>query len=102
MIEYINEHLHMRISGRELYRLGALSHSQFCARFRSTFGTSVSAYIRLQRLRRAMRLLQSTPLTVTQIASQTGFASSSFFSTAFRRHAGLSPARYRKMALGRR
>lgn len=100
VVEYINEHLHTRISGRELYRLGALSHSQFCSRFRATFGMSVSTYIRMQRLRRAMRLLQSTPLTVTQIALQTGFTSSSFFSTAFRRHAGMSPANYRKMALG--
>jgi AraC-like DNA-binding protein len=96
VIEYINANLHERIEARRLYALAALSHSQFSSRFQAAFGVPVSTYIREQRMRRAMRLLQSTSLTATQIALQTGFNSSSFFSTVFKRHTGLAPARYRE------
>lgn len=96
VIQYINESLHTPIKASRLYALASLSHSQFSERFIETFGISVTSYIRLQRLRRATRLLQSTSLTITQIALQTGFSSSSFFSTVFRKHTGMAPARYRK------
>jgi AraC-like DNA-binding protein len=96
VIEHINENLHTRIRAARLHALASLSHSQFSQKFVEAFGVSVTGYIRLQRLRRAKRLLQSTSLTVTQIALQTGFPSSSFFSTVFRKHTGLSPMRFRK------
>ena len=96
VIQHINENLHTRIEAPRLYALASLSHSQFSEKFIEAFGISVSSYIRLQRLRRATRLLQSTSLTITQIALQTGFSSSSFFSTVFRKHTGFAPARYRK------
>jgi transcriptional regulator GlxA family with amidase domain len=96
VIEYINENLHTRIRAPRLHALASLSHSQFSEKFVECFGVNVTGYIRLQRLRRARRLLQSTSLTVTQIALQTGFQSSSFFSTVFRKHTGLSPVRFRK------
>jgi AraC-like DNA-binding protein len=96
VIGYINENLHTRIRAARLHALASLSHSQFSEKFVESFGITVTRYIRLQRLRRAKRLLQSTSLTVTQIALQTGFPSSSFFSTVFRKHTGLSPLRFRK------
>jgi AraC-like DNA-binding protein len=96
VIGYINENLHQRIKATQLHALASLSHSQFSEKFLESFGVSVTGYIRLQRLRRARRLLQSTSLTITQIALQTGFPSSSFFSTVFKKHTGLSPARFRK------
>ena len=96
VIQYINDSLHTKINASRLYALASLSHSQFSKRFIEAFGISVTSYIRLQRLRRATRLLQSTSLTITQIALQTGFSSSSFFSTVFRKHTGMAPARYRK------
>jgi len=96
VIQHINDSLHTRIEASRLYALASLSHSQFSEKFVEAFGISVTGYIRLQRLRRAARLLQSTSLTITQIALQTGFSSSSFFSTVFRKHTGLAPARYRK------
>lgn len=96
VIQHINDSLHTRIKASQLYSLASLSHSQFSEKFIEAFGISVTDYIRLQRLRRATRLLQSTSLTITQIALQTGFSSSSFFSTVFRTHTGLAPAQYRK------
>lgn len=96
VIEFINENLHRPIRNSQLHALASLSHSQFSEKFAESFGVSVTGYIRLQRLRRARRLLQSTSLTITQIAYQTGFASSSFFSTVFRRHNGLAPGKFRK------
>ena len=65
VIQHINESLHTRIKVSRLYALASLSHSQFSEKFIETFGISVTGYIRLQRLRRATRLLQSTSMSIT-------------------------------------
>ena len=96
VIEYINENLHTRIAASRLYALAGLSHSQFSAKFASTFGIGLLAYVQFQRVSRARRLLKSTSLSVMNIAMRTGFSSSSFFSTVFRKQTGMTPTQYRR------
>ena len=49
----------------------------------------------LLRMRRAGMLLESTDQKISAIASAVGYDNAFAFSTAFKRHAGLSPAQYR-------
>lgn len=44
-----------------------------------------------QRLAQAQQLLRTPFLSVKQVAAMTGFADPKYFSTAFRRHTGVSP-----------
>ena len=46
-------------------------------------------------LDQAKRLLESTELNISQVAARVGFSTSQHFSRVFRKHTGLSPARYR-------
>jgi AraC-like DNA-binding protein len=46
-------------------------------------------------LDQAKRLLESTELNISQVAARVGFSTSQHFPRVFRKHTGLSPARYR-------
>ncbi|KRC80134.1 hypothetical protein ASE13_14045 [Sphingomonas sp. Root241] len=96
VMAHINQRLGDRIEAEELYRLAGLSHSRFSEAFRDAFGVSATRYIRVQRLKRAKRLLRSTELSVTEIAFMCGFGTISLFNTAFRKEVGASPTLYRR------
>jgi AraC family transcriptional regulator, glycine betaine-responsive activator len=51
------------------------------------------------RLDHARRLLEQSPLTISEIAAATGFSSASHFSTAFRSHFLKTPKQWRQSAL---
>ncbi len=65
-------------------------------------GSSFADFVNLRRIGEAKRLLGSSEhrhLTVDAIGGRAGFRSRSVFYTAFRRHAGASPAEYRTSGL---
>jgi AraC family transcriptional activator FtrA len=64
-------------------------------RFRAETGESLQRWISRQRVERARELLEASPLTVTEIAHRTGFASSESLRRHFTVHAGASPRAYR-------
>lgn len=61
-------------------------------------GTSFVGFIMHLRIRRAIQLLNSTELTILEIAEQVGYDSQHYFSTAFKKVMGVSPNQYRKGA----
>lgn len=63
--------------------------------FRLQKGLSVFEFVREQRLLLARKLLTQTPMSIADIAMETGFSSSANFATAFKAMAGLLPTQYR-------
>lgn len=63
---------------------------------RALFGQSPKAVLIKCRLEHAARLLQTTDLKVGEIAIDSGFSTSSYFSSEFARHYGQSPLNWRK------
>lgn len=59
-------------------------------------GRTVLEVIRQVRLRRAQELLDQTTLPCVEIAYEVGFGDQSYFIQHFRRHTGMTPARYRR------
>ena len=53
-------------------------------------------YVEQQRIKKAINLLQTTNLTLTQIAFECGFSSQSYFSYVFKRRMKKSPREYIK------
>jgi AraC family transcriptional regulator len=97
VLEYIEDTLGQPIKLRELAALVGVSARHFERAFRQSMGSAPHAYLTERRLRRARALLINLPeLSVEHIALQLGFSSSSHFSTAFRRHTGLTPTQFRK------
>lgn len=64
--------------------------------FTSELGTSYSRFLTEIKLNHAMQLLINTRLPITEVAAQTGFKNSSYFSDVFKKYIGISPLKYRK------
>jgi AraC family transcriptional regulator of arabinose operon len=78
-----------------LAQVAALSPSRLAHLFAAEVGDSVMGTVRRLRLRRAARLLESTGLSVGEVAADVGFGSAFHFSRQFRAHYGLPPRAYR-------
>jgi len=59
-------------------------------------GVSTKEYLTRYRLSRACELLRHAPLSVGEIAAEVGYPDALTFSRLFKKHIGVSPAKYRK------
>ena len=67
--------------------------------FHQETGDTFGSYLAGKRMKEAMRLLQNQNLKMYEIAQKTGYSSQHYFSSAFKRSLGISPAEYRKNIL---
>ena len=80
-----------KITVEGLARRARMTPRQLRSAFRGILGTSVTAFVRLQRLAAARRLLETTDDTVSDIAQACGFYDHSHFANVFRRAYGRAP-----------
>ena len=72
-----------------------ISYSSFRQTFQQHTGTSPHQYLLELRLARARNLLTQTPLSVKEIAQQTGFEDEHYFSRFFKMKTGHTPGHWR-------
>lgn len=85
----------------ELAQLCGISVRHLHRQFLNLTGVTISDYVEGQIVGRAKALLTTTPLSVRQIARDTGFSHANSFSRAFRRRTGLTPLQYRQQKASR-
>lgn len=73
-----------------------ISRSQLYRKVKAILGISISDYINNFKLQRAKSMLETTTLSISEIAYANGFSSPNYFSTAFKQKYGESPDSYRK------
>lgn len=93
---YCLEHLDREVGAEEMARHFHYSRSYFCRIFRELTGYGTSAYMRDLRLRLALQLLQTSGLSVKEIAARCGFAGENYFCRVFRKVYGKSPGAFRE------
>ncbi|WP_299535231.1 GlxA family transcriptional regulator [uncultured Streptomyces sp.] len=81
---------------RDMARREAMSVRTFTRRFREEVGVSPGQWLTLQRVERARRLLESTGLSVDQVARDAGFRTATSLRQHFRAAVGVTPTVYRK------
>lgn len=94
--DYIAAHLDQPLTLAHLAQEAALSEFHFARMFRHSVGMAPHQYVMQQRMNRARDLLSHTPLSLTDIALQCGFHSSSHFSNRFSQAFGLAPSVWRR------
>lgn len=95
VVEYIYSHYRERLSVDDLARQACLSTSHFSRLFRQEMGKSPAEYLLEVRLEFAKRMLAVNEKSLTEIALDCGFGSSSHFSQTFSRALSISPSDYR-------
>ena len=93
---HIAHHLGEAIDFPDLARQCGMGYSLFRKCFQSYNGMAPLEYQIALRLRRAMHLLTSSSVPISQIAEETGFKSASYFSKFFRQRLGTSPFLFRR------
>jgi AraC family transcriptional regulator len=94
-IAYIMAHLNEDVSIEKIARAVHLSPFHFARAFKISTGRPPHQFVIERRIERAKQMLQSTRLTVGDIASECGFQNQSHFTILFRRRTGLTPNVYR-------
>lgn len=82
-------------SVEQLSRELLISRQQLHRRFLAATGLKPNEYIRNLRLERAAELLRTTPLSIADISTRTGFATPRYFSKCFRDKFGMLPSDFR-------
>lgn len=96
VIEWVRGHLHEPLSIDTLANMALMSRRNFTRRFREAVGTSAQRWIATERLRLAQRLLETTDLTIDQVADAAGFGTSLSLRQRFAEDVGMSPSAYRR------
>jgi AraC family transcriptional regulator len=96
VISYVEENLGNDLSLSEIAAVAGLGSSHFKVAFREATGLPVHKYVIRRRVERARSLLAGSPLPISQIALETGFAHQSHLAWHMRRLLGVSPLEFRK------
>jgi transcriptional regulator GlxA family with amidase domain len=78
-----------------------MSAGHLSREFRRAYGESPYSYLMTRRIERAMALLRTGELTVTEVCFAVGCSSLGTFSTRFTELVGVPPSVYRREAAGR-
>jgi AraC-like DNA-binding protein len=93
---WIMNHLDDQHSLSKLAERASMSVSKMQRLFHDTYGISVFAYIRIERLLRAQKQLEVTAMNIKTISAEAGYSSVPAFTAAFSSAFGETPARFRR------
>ena len=96
VIEYIGKPYSEQLTTPVAAQMVHISECYFCHLFRQHMGVNFTTYLNQVRVHKATALLQNTKLSITQIASETGFNDVNYFSRVFKKCIGISPRKYRE------
>ena len=95
VLEYLRSETSCAPTLREMANVAGLSPTHFGRAFRAATGMPPHQYLQGLRMERARRLLETTKLSVMQIALECGFEQSTSFATSFKKIVGVSPRMWR-------
>lgn len=95
-VRYIQRNLGENLDVPALSEMACMSASHFHRVFRQELGVSPVEFIRNERLRLAMSLLQNPKVSIKEVYLRSGFESRSYFNRAFKKKYHLTPGAYRK------
>lgn len=73
-----------------------MNRNTLANRVRKLTGLNLQAYVTKRRMELVIQLMQTTDLSMAEIAEQAGFSTSRYFSTSFKNYTGKSPLQYRR------
>ncbi|PKQ43586.1 hybrid sensor histidine kinase/response regulator transcription factor [Confluentibacter flavum] len=94
-IDYIVENIQdSEIGVTQMAEVFNLSHKQIYRKIKALTGKSVVGFIRIVRVKEALKLMEAQNYTLKEIAYMTGFNSASYFTTSFKEEYGRAPSEF--------
>lgn len=93
---YVHENYTRNISRKEVAEYIGISPEYLSTCFNRETGVTLSAYIERYRVNLAKKMLETSEVSVTEVALSVGFCDSSYFGRIFRREVGVSPVAFRR------
>ncbi|MDE6023877.1 MAG: AraC family transcriptional regulator [Lachnospiraceae bacterium] len=98
-IDYIADHLHLKITLTALATHVGLNPSYLSRLFKNETGMTVSEYIQITKLDTAKNMLIYSDYSPAEIASILAFSDQSYFTEVFHKYTGLTPKKYQSLHL---
>ena len=95
-LEYVHSHYQENITLDFIAKHVSMSKSNFCLVFHKAVGETFAHYLNHVRISHAHRLVCETKLSVREIAEKTGFSSSSYMISVFKKFTSKTPQELRK------
>ena len=95
IIRYIEAHFTEPVTVSQMAELCGYSPSHFMKFFKSNMGTTFTRYLNDYRLTVARRLLDSSSMSILEIAQHSGFDNLSYFNRLFKKKYGAPPSQLR-------
>ncbi len=99
-VEWMHNHLELRITLAELALAAGFSVPHFCVLFKTVTGRAPLDYFLRLKIMCACQLLDDTRSRVREIAASVGWENPFYFSRYFRKITGISPRAWRKLPKG--
>lgn len=96
ILPWVSERLECPLTVEDMAQQARVSRRTLTRHFRSTTGMAPLQWLLSQRVDRAQRLLETTALSIEQIAAQTGMGTGATLRRHFSRTTGLPPDAYRR------
>ncbi len=96
VIEYLHSNLDRKISVEDLAAIAHMAPSYFARIFKKEIGRTPMDYLSRIRLDRVKKLLLAGDKSITEIAMECGFRSSSYLASCFYKRFNISPSEYCK------
>jgi AraC-like DNA-binding protein/mannose-6-phosphate isomerase-like protein (cupin superfamily) len=97
MLHWIHLHYAEKITLEDIAKAGQLSRSECCRYFKRVLKKTPMHYVTDYRIQKSLPLLQQGDSTVTEVAYQVGFNSTSYFISQFRKSMNMTPLAYKKL-----
>lgn len=94
--EYIEKNYMNTISLDELSEELFLSKYYLCRIFKEYSGFTITEYINIFRIKKAVQLLENTPDSISEVASILGYDSVTYFERIFKKFMNVTPLKYKK------
>ncbi len=94
--DYLSENCEKKISLDALAEHFFLSKYYLCRIFKEVTNYKITEYVNIHRIKKATHLLENTSLSISEISTQLGFESLTYFEKIFKTYKVLPPLHYRK------
>ncbi|MCR5137516.1 MAG: helix-turn-helix transcriptional regulator [Oscillospiraceae bacterium] len=96
VLNFVDFHYMEPLSLESLSNKYTVNKNYLSTRFHKEVGMTVTDYINLTRVRRSLKLLSGTTLSMPEIAERCGFSDANYYTRTFRKIHGTTPTEYRK------